>query len=306
MSGNCCQNGPCGAKFICASCDFCCAPTLARRDNIVYAPISKCGKLPTITSMPVFNLRQTLKQTFTMLNIPNTSPQLIVDTLLSTVSTDPTNVLSVHFCQNVNHKHFDNAIQYVKINKQLTKKSKLTWPVLNMIQDLNAFTSNAGIVTASTTLIILSPFLVIDAHTGKMVQVNDIFPEIQVNGTGILSINNITIGLGTSCPGTAIPVSIQVFLFRTNNISQAVFGDYTIGLALLTDFRGVTTFYAVIIDNTDGSILFELGQPSYQLSFLTYCNCLGDKGSILMTYQLALFSINLNLAMDVFQSSPLP
>jgi hypothetical protein len=167
--------------------------------------------------------------------------------------------------------NYGNKSYFVRLPQKFSKNVNINWPLLSIVKDLNKINTNIpSIVTASMSLVILANNkIIIDAATGQPVLVQNIVPEIQlVPDTPGIALQNVVVNTGSAATNTYLQFTAQFFLFRTDTILNTFTnGNYTFAIVLLTDYNGLVSRYAVIINNTTGYLVSQSGESAVELTF---------------------------------------
>ena len=276
------------------------APSLINSYNIITTPICNHKSNPEITTVYYDGLARPVTLFLAgFLTAFGFSNEQIISTLFSSTP-NPTLIFAVAgssiTCDETCNYNYGILSYFVKLPKNTNKKVKMVWPLINIINELNAVTDKNGIITATVLLTVLSSDIVCDINTFCPLEVVDVVPLLQfTNGKPHIIINNITAELNDNIYKNNVLITAQIFLFRTDNILRVLKGSFTIAIVLLTDFTGTTTFFYKIIDNCDNTLLLQANDDRIEMTFMKN----NSTTNWFINYKQPIFSISLNLLYDI-------
>lgn len=285
-----------GVDIICSNNDPCGAPLLDKLFNVVYLPIDKIKtiiKYVNASELP---------------SVGVDSPALLLS-LIGNGIVNFTPFFSLLGDSNfagssVPFYDFGNTSFFSKLDDKSCEK-KVTVPYFDIIKRFsNKIKNDVAFATAMVSFTIFSRSTIIDSNTGLPVIATELVPKIILDNTGnITNIDQILLNadqLYFKCNNfITVPVSAQLFLFKTTTLPGFESGNFLIAIVITTDYNAISTQYMVIYDLRSNTILMQQGQSSFIVSFMqnSHKNC--DKLWV-MDYTPPLVGLNINSFENLF------
>lgn len=253
------------SNFIIANTDICNAPILSNPFNTVYilvdGIIKPCTINESVGQLPEpFNLNTTTIGSIITAFIYGT---FNFKYLFSAIRD------SRAAADTIPEYDFGTIPCYIKLTDKQSNKIRVIVPYFEIINNLAPVVGKYGYATAFVKLNICSDYAVIDSNTGRPINITKTVPKLIVDRTGtILSVDEVPSSNCDKYP-INIPLSIQLFLFRTDNL-PGIFpaGQYLVTIVIPTDYNEISTQYIVIYDINKRKIILQLGQPSFIADFI--------------------------------------
>lgn len=162
---------------------------------------------------------------------------------------------------------------YVKLNSS-HKTNTLIVSIANIEKKIIEANPDGKYYTGLINLNIISKYPIYDSANGNQIKISECDVSMVDIDLGLVSIMSVDLyehnKLNNKLKNdqTFVPLTIQFFIFRPDNISNKMTaGNFIIGIYLITYMDGTTSVYWVIRNINSNKVLLELGNPNVNFRF---------------------------------------